>query len=189
MHVCAGILGGSIAWGDNASKRGQDDFASLVHLWVRRAFPGADHTLVNAALPAVPSYYMALCLAWHLPEDVDLVVVEVGLGGGVTRGGWVAFGGSGVVFCVGLLPAVQHCEMVTWRTSIRPVQCQDNMTSGFVLACCLQYNINDGDVADYHPYRRGYERLTRRLLDLPSRPAVLHLFMHQLMTPEQAMDK
>ena len=73
----AGLVGGSIAWGHGvAREKGSADLGPQFFNWIRRTFPG-NHTLVNGAIPAMPSYYMALCLRWHIPEDADLVILEV----------------------------------------------------------------------------------------------------------------
>ncbi|EFN53595.1 expressed protein [Chlorella variabilis] len=75
--ISVAAVGGSITWGEGAENVGQTDYAARVFAWIRETFPKANHTLVNAAIPGVPSSYFALCNRWHVPEDVDLVVFNV----------------------------------------------------------------------------------------------------------------
>jgi len=35
-----------------------------------------DHKFVNGAMPGTHSGYMSLCVRWHVPANVDLVVVR-----------------------------------------------------------------------------------------------------------------
>ena len=61
---------------DKSERASGADLGGQFFNWIRRTFPG-NHTLANGALPAVPSYYMALCLRLHIPKDADLVILEV----------------------------------------------------------------------------------------------------------------
>ena len=68
------MLGGSIACclGENA-------FPLRVLHWLEAAFPPAAdavHSLHNAAIPGVQSKYFTSCLKWHMPADVDLLLVS-----------------------------------------------------------------------------------------------------------------
>ena len=65
--VSAATVGGSITFGARTAK-GTEDYPSRLSAWLRGTFPSANHTLVNSAVPGTPSTYMALCLAWHVPE-------------------------------------------------------------------------------------------------------------------------
>eukprot|EP00955_Chlamydomonas_euryale_P000365 3979-Chlamydomonas_euryale.AAC.1 len=47
--------GGSITFGDAASRHGVTDWAPLVTAWLRRAFPTADVRARNGAVPGTPS--------------------------------------------------------------------------------------------------------------------------------------
>lgn len=55
--VKIGLVGGSIAWGQ-AADRGKDDFFTLFAKWLTTAFPKANVTTRNGAIPGTPSAYM-----------------------------------------------------------------------------------------------------------------------------------
>ncbi|KAL4853770.1 Cell cycle and apoptosis regulator protein 2 [Chlorella vulgaris] len=80
--ISVAFIGGSSTWGQGAWNVGMPDFPSIVFKWLRETFPGANHTLVNGAVPGTPSSYFALCSRWHVPADVDLVVVEFNVNDG-----------------------------------------------------------------------------------------------------------
>ncbi|KAJ9091210.1 hypothetical protein QFC19_009206 [Naganishia cerealis] len=46
--------------------------------WIQRKFPHKDHKFVNGAIPASGSNYFATCFAEHIPEDADLILIELG---------------------------------------------------------------------------------------------------------------
>jgi hypothetical protein len=69
---CAAVVGGSISVG-----LGEDGFGPGVFRRVAAAFPNATHRFHNGALGGVTSTYMNSCLKWHVPPDVDLVIVSV----------------------------------------------------------------------------------------------------------------
>lgn len=75
---CAAVVGGSISVG-----LGEDGFGPGVFRRVAAAFPNATHRFHNGALGGVTSTYMNSCLKWHVPPDVDLVIVSVPLGTGI----------------------------------------------------------------------------------------------------------
>ena len=55
--------------------------------WLRKSFPRANITYRNAAIPATPSSYMALCVNQHVAPDADLVLLEYNVRRVVGRGG------------------------------------------------------------------------------------------------------
>lgn len=72
-------LGGSLTFGRGASDMGRTDWAALLRAWLQTRFPGAGHELLNGAVAASPSEYMAFCVQDHLPPPevpVDLVLVR-----------------------------------------------------------------------------------------------------------------
>jgi hypothetical protein len=69
--LCAAVVGGSISVG-----LGEDGFGPGVFRRVAAAFPNAPHRFHNGALGGVMSTYMNSCLKWHVPADVDLVIVS-----------------------------------------------------------------------------------------------------------------
>lgn len=71
-----GAIGGSITHGAKASERGRTDWFSLVGAYLRSAFPRAEISTRNGALPATPSALMNMCLEQYVDDDVDLVFVE-----------------------------------------------------------------------------------------------------------------
>lgn len=57
----------------------EDAFPLRVLHWLEASFPvagGRNHSLHNAAIPGVRSSYFTSCLKWHMPEDVDLLIVR-----------------------------------------------------------------------------------------------------------------
>ena len=47
--------------------------------WFQETFPQAEHILdTSAALPATTNLYLSYCLLEHMPQDLDLVFVELG---------------------------------------------------------------------------------------------------------------
>ena len=46
---------------------------------MQETYPHPDQVFHNGALPGTASNYMCLCVRWHVPPDVDLVVVRVRL--------------------------------------------------------------------------------------------------------------
>ena len=78
-----GVVGGSIAWGHGATKRGANDFFSLVVTWLRAAFPKVRVEARNGCVPGTPAAYMAICLSNHVDDDADLVFVEYTLNDGL----------------------------------------------------------------------------------------------------------
>jgi hypothetical protein len=85
--IKVGAIGGSITNGAKASKIGETDWFSLVGKYMKTAFPKANVTTKNGALPATPSALMNMCLEQYVDEDVDLVFVEYVANDGSDR--WV----------------------------------------------------------------------------------------------------
>lgn len=85
--IKVGAIGGSITNGAKASKIGETDWFSLVGKYMKAAFPKANITTRNGALPATPSALMNMCLEQYVDEDVDLVFVEYVANDGSNR--WV----------------------------------------------------------------------------------------------------
>ena len=66
---------------------GKTDWGSVLAEWLRKSFPRANITYRNAAIPATPSSYMALCVNQHVAPDADLVLLEYNVRRVVGRGG------------------------------------------------------------------------------------------------------
>ena len=164
----AAALGGSLTFGRGASEIGRTDWVALTWEWLRGAFPASALTLVNGAVAASPSEYMALCMHQHLPPNPDLVIVSGGRReGGKGKQTWVR----------GELLVVHACA-----TRPRPLAACDPPPPSHTHMhppphTQLEYNINDGALPWEHAHRRSYERLVRRLLELPSRPLVVPVMM------------
>lgn len=116
------VVGGSITVG-----LGADGFGEVVFDRIKTAFSNNQLHFHNGAVGGVTSTYMASCMKWHVPTDVDLVIVEYNV-----NDGFEAF----------------HCTE---------------------LPCKVEYGYLNS------PHRRAYERLLRKLLLLPHRPAVIML--------------
>lgn len=120
VHIA--VVGGSISVG-----LGEDGFGPGLFRRIAAAFPHPGHRFHNGALGGVMSTYMNSCLKWHVPTDIDLVVVEFNCNDGFET---------------------EYCSE---------------------LPCTIKYGgLNT-------MLRRGYERLLRKLLMLPRRPAVIML--------------
>jgi hypothetical protein len=78
-------IGGSVSWGHGASERGQTDFVAHVFKWINATFPHPKHQLLNRAISATPSTYFSLCLQWHVPPDVDMMLLEFNPNDGAER--------------------------------------------------------------------------------------------------------
>ena len=51
-------------------------FEIFVRCCLQETYPHPDHKMTNGAIPGTHSGYMCLCVRWHVPENVDLVVVR-----------------------------------------------------------------------------------------------------------------
>ena len=71
----AAIVGGSISVG-----LGQDGFGEQAFSRLQSAFPlpgPLGHAFHNGAVGGVMSTYMTSCVKWHVPSDIDLIVVRL----------------------------------------------------------------------------------------------------------------
>lgn len=83
--VVVGVVGGSISFGQGASDRDTTSWVARIFNWIRTTYPHANHTLVNGAVPATPSAYMALCWRYYVPRQPDLMIVEYNVNDGAER--------------------------------------------------------------------------------------------------------
>lgn len=77
------VMGGSVSYGRGASRIGVTDYVARVFSWLRATLPRAGHVMVNVAIPATTSEYMAACWRVSLPVDLDLVIVEYAMNDGI----------------------------------------------------------------------------------------------------------
>lgn len=56
-----------------------ETWISLLRDWLADRFPNTTVTGVNGAIPASGSDYFSFCMKLHIPEEADLVVVELGV--------------------------------------------------------------------------------------------------------------
>ena len=77
-HVRVGVVGGSVSAGSNSGNVHDPSwlFHRQMQRWLQRRFPNAKVSHFNAAIPAVPPYYLEHCLELHVPQDADLVFLE-----------------------------------------------------------------------------------------------------------------
>ncbi|GFR42868.1 hypothetical protein Agub_g3859, partial [Astrephomene gubernaculifera] len=80
--VKIGVVGGSVSWGQSATRRGVTDWFSTLSSYMVNAFPTANITARNGCTPGVPSSYMIMCLELSVDPDVDLVFLEYTLNDG-----------------------------------------------------------------------------------------------------------
>ena len=66
-----------MSWGHGASNIGTTDYGARFFQFIRERFPHPRHVLHNGAIPGTQSRYMSMCVNWHVPKGVDLVVVRV----------------------------------------------------------------------------------------------------------------
>ncbi|KAJ9106092.1 hypothetical protein QFC21_001232 [Naganishia friedmannii] len=83
--ISVGVIGGSVSTGHGLNrdgptneKEGPLNMHRQVYDWIQRKFPNKDHKFANGAIPASGSNYFATCFAEHIPEDADLVLIELG---------------------------------------------------------------------------------------------------------------
>lgn len=79
---CAGasikvvVIGGSITCGGNTYTEDQR-WINQVFQWINTTWPHADHRLINACKPATPSMLFSFCMHQSVPDDTDLLFMEV----------------------------------------------------------------------------------------------------------------
>ncbi len=66
------VVGGSISAG-----LGDDGFGPVFFTRLAAAFPHPGHRFHNGAVGGVMSTYMNSCIKWHVPKDIDLIVVRI----------------------------------------------------------------------------------------------------------------
>ncbi|CAD6578859.1 MAG: CAP64 protein product - [Cyphobasidiales sp. Tagirdzhanova-0007] len=74
------VVGGSVSTGHGVPSPFNSDFYMHMRIfqWFLDTFPGADHDLnLDSALPASTSWYFSYCVRETLPEDADLVMLEL----------------------------------------------------------------------------------------------------------------
>eukprot|EP00965_Chrysotila_dentata_P072576 2398067-Pleurochrysis_carterae.AAC.5 len=78
-NVTIGVIGGSISAGSSSAVR--PDQTGLFHkkfqLWLQQRLASGTVHHFNAAMPAIPPTYMEHCLDLHVPQNADLVFLEV----------------------------------------------------------------------------------------------------------------
>ena len=73
--ITAVLLGGSITAGTGLTAL-ENSWGSRFFHWVQATFPHQQHRLVNEAMPAVSSAYIAPCVEALVPGNTDLVIME-----------------------------------------------------------------------------------------------------------------
>ena len=73
--ITAVLLGGSITAGTGLTRL-ENSWGSRFFHWVQTTFPHQQHRLVNEAMPAVSSAYIAPCVENLVPANTDLVIME-----------------------------------------------------------------------------------------------------------------
>jgi hypothetical protein len=181
--VKVGVVGGSITFLENdVTARGWwAKFARFLTL----GFPHATIVAKNGAVPGTPSGYALMCLELMVEPDVDIVFIggrrgpgrwpecwccsTLGLQGAV--GGWVLLCQAGIA---GLLRAgcLAH-SLGRWRAGRQAdhARCADARAP----PPAVEYILNDGFEDKILDNRIGkiYERLVRKIMKLPSKPAVV----------------
>ena len=73
--ITAVLLGGSITAGTGLTRL-ENSWGSQFFHWIQTTFPHPQHRLVNEAMPAVSSSYIAPCVEALVPGNTDLVIME-----------------------------------------------------------------------------------------------------------------
>ena len=79
---CAGspinvvVIGGSITCGGNTYTEDQR-WINQVLQWINATWPHPEHKLKNACKPATPSMLFSFCMHQSVPDDTDLLFMEV----------------------------------------------------------------------------------------------------------------
>ncbi|GHJ84941.1 hypothetical protein NliqN6_1343 [Naganishia liquefaciens] len=86
MPISMGVIGGSVSAGHGLSHDGDTDemegplnMHRQIFDWIATKWPHPEHRFSNGAIPASGSLYFATCFAEHMDEDVDLVMIELGV--------------------------------------------------------------------------------------------------------------
>ena len=74
--ISAVLIGGSITCGGNTYTEDQR-WINQVFQWINTTWPHADHRLINACKPATPSMLFSFCMHQSVPDDTDLLFMEV----------------------------------------------------------------------------------------------------------------
>ncbi len=70
------VLGGSISCGGDTAYYEQQ-WAVRVFNWINATFPSSRTTFQNSCKGGTPSMLIAACIKQHVPDDADLVLIEV----------------------------------------------------------------------------------------------------------------
>ena len=187
----------------------------LTHRWIESAFPHEDHRLLNEAIPAITSSYIAPCVLSMVPETVDLVIMVSLLAGSPCQvpdldlGSWdlLTWDLAYVTSCCDGLLGAWRCSrpydaaalccrssrsmmgsaqrQTPWRT---PQGRHASSRPGNEWTGCRSASSPEV-VSQVCGCRLGLERLVRKLLRLSSRPAVLNLHYHPFNVYKHYYDK
>ena len=70
------VIGGSITCGGNTYTEDQR-WINQVFQWINATWPHPEHKLTNACKPATPSMLFSFCMHQSVPDDTDLLFMEV----------------------------------------------------------------------------------------------------------------
>ena len=70
------VIGGSITCGGNTYTEDQR-WINQVFQWINSTWPHPEHKLRNACKPATPSMLFSFCMHQSVPDDTDLLLMEV----------------------------------------------------------------------------------------------------------------
>ncbi|EFN58310.1 hypothetical protein CHLNCDRAFT_142315 [Chlorella variabilis] len=169
-------LGGSVTGGGGASRKG-GSYVDLFFSFIQQAFPHrqacpagrcgvlcpGDHVFVNKAIAASTAFLYATCLKHHVPEV-----------GCRTRQQHM---------CLRMAGGASSCRLAPPRHGPDPVPPfllsvmlgRYHMLQDVDLVT-LEFSVNERSEAQFtSPERRNFEQLLRRLLQYPSRPAIIML--------------
>jgi hypothetical protein len=75
-QITVGLIGGSIAEGAGSYQVGNKSISGWLDAYFKATFPKAPPRLVNGAVGATTTGYMAACASHHVPQDADVVITE-----------------------------------------------------------------------------------------------------------------
>lgn len=76
--ILIGVLGGSVTKGHGLTNPNQNWTFKLLDQ-LRKLLPMSEIELVNGAVPATGTDYFSMCFQVHIPQDVDIVIIELSI--------------------------------------------------------------------------------------------------------------
>jgi hypothetical protein len=142
------ILGGSVSVGYKKSNTSYpEEFVS----WLQQLYPSATFQLTNLARRATAATFAALCLAQHVPEDADLIIVEYSVNGYIFDGACQWFTSS---------------QVAGYETLLRKVITK-SPNAAFISLGAFQWTSTDGSRTAYHDTGEDQQSVVAKRYSVP----------------------